>query len=49
MLDKITIVLAYPLIILVGLLMMPYLLCLAWMRIIALKKQGRRLDLDLGG
>ena len=45
--DKIFMVVAYAGIVLVGLLMMPYLLYLAWVRAIALKKQPRGLNFDL--
>jgi len=47
MIDKVTMLMAYAGIVLVGLLMMPYLLYLAWERIITLKRQSRGLDFDL--
>ena len=45
MIDKIFMVVAGAGIVLVGLLMLPYLLYLGWVRIIALNKQWRGLDL----
>ena len=42
MIDKIFMVMAYVGMVIVGLLMMPYLLYLAWVRIIALNKRGER-------
>ena len=42
MIDKVTMVMAYVGMVIVGLLMMPYLLYLAWVRIIVLNKRGER-------
>ena len=45
MIDKVALIMTCMGMVVVGLLMMPYLLYMGWVRIIALKKQGRGLDL----
>jgi len=49
MIDKIAIVLIYFAVAIYGLVLLPYLLYMAWVHIIALKKKARHLDFDCRG